>query len=113
MKKVIRRSAPRHSSQTLDKYVIVRTYAMGVFAGYMDASSTETVKILRDARRIWYWKGAASLSQLALSGTKDPNGCKFPAPVPRVELTSPQGFEILDVSPEAKLSIQDVPVWDM
>lgn len=29
------------------KYVIVRTYAMGVFAGFLSKKSTETVKILK------------------------------------------------------------------
>lgn len=94
-----------------ERYVIVRTYAMGVFAGLLDAASTETLKILRNARRIWYWSGAASLSQLAVDGTSDPSNCKFPTPVARVELTSTQGFEVLDVTPKARASIEGVPEW--
>lgn len=94
------------------KYVIVRTYAMGVFAGDLDPESTETLKILINARRIWYWSGAASLSQLAVDGTQDPMNCKFPVEVSRVELTSPSGFEVLDVSEEAKESIKKVPIWE-
>ena len=93
------------------KYVIVRTYAMGVFFGNLLTESTETVKILKDARRIWFWAGAASLSQLAVDGTSKPSECKFPTPVSRVELTSPQGFEILDVTDKARESIFSVPVW--
>lgn len=93
------------------KYVIVRTYAMGVFAGFLDAESTETKKILNDARRLWYWDGAASLSQLAMEGTSRPKNCKFPAAVERVELTSPQGFEVLDVTDKAKESILGVAEW--
>jgi hypothetical protein len=94
-----------------EKYVIVRTYAMGVFAGILDSESTETKKVLRCARRIWYWSGAASLSQLATDGTSDPSNCKFPAEVSRVELTSPQGFEVLSVTAKARESISGVPVW--
>ena len=97
---------------TKNRYVIVRTYAMGVFAGELHPDSTETVKILTDARRIWYWAGAASLSQLAMEGTSKPQECKFPLEVARVELTSPNGFEILDVSDKARKSISSVPVWD-
>lgn len=93
------------------KYVIVRTYAMGVFAGYLSDESTETVKILKEARRIWYWEGAASLSELAVNGTCKPEKCKFPIEVSSITLTSTQGFEILDVTQEAKISIQNVPVW--
>ena len=95
----------------MKKYVIVRSYAMGVFAGELDESSTETLKILTNARRIWYWSGAASLSQLAMEGTKDPNNCKFPIAVNRVELTSPQGFEVLECTEAAKSSIEAVPIW--
>lgn len=93
------------------KYVIVRTSVMGVFAGELDPASTETLKILINARRIWYWSGAASLSQLAVEGTSKPLECKFPIEVPRVELSSPQGFEILDVTDKARESIRKVPIW--
>lgn len=64
---------------------------------------------MRDARRIWYWDGAASLSQLANTGTSKPQTCKFPAPVNRVELL--QAIEILDVTKEAEKSIREVPEW--
>jgi hypothetical protein len=93
------------------KYVIVRTYSMGVFAGELDPESTETLKILRNARRIWFWAGASSLSQLAVDGTQRPLECKFPVEVPRIELTSPQGFEILDVTDKARVSIASVQIW--
>ena len=95
----------------MKKYVIVRTYAMGVFAGTLEPESTETLKILTDARRIWYWDGAASLSQLAMEGTSKPENCKFPIAVNRVELTSPNGFELLDVTDRARESIAAVKPW--
>jgi hypothetical protein len=94
-----------------NKYVIVRTYSMGVHAGELDLTSTETVKILNNSRRIWYWTGAASLSELATRGTSKPKECKFPCEVSRIELTSPQGFEIIDVTDKARESITGVPVW--
>mgnify|MGYP001559875830 FL=1 len=94
--------------QIQDRYVIVRTYSAGVFAGTLVSRSGQEV-VLTDARRIWYWSGAASLSQLAMEGTKDPTGCKFPCPVNRVELL--QAIEILDATPEARESIESVPVW--
>jgi len=90
------------------KYVIVRTYSAGVFAGELESRTGQEV-VLRNARRIWYWSGAATLSQLAMEGTKDPSNCKFPCEVDRVELL--QAIEILDVTPQAKESIKEVPVW--
>lgn len=93
------------------EYVIVRTYAMGVFAGYLTDESTDTKIVLNNARRIWYWEGAASLSELAVHGTCLPNKCKFPVEVSTITLTSPNGFEILEVTDKAKKSIKNVPIW--
>ena len=90
------------------KYVIVRTYSAGVFAGYLESRKGQEV-VLTDARRIWYWDGAASLSQLATEGTKKPENCKFPIAVSRVELL--QAIEILNVTEIAKKSIESVPIW--
>lgn len=90
------------------KYVIVRTYSAGVFAGNLESRTGREV-VLRDARRIWYWSGAASLSQLAVDGTSDPENCKFPVAVDRVELL--EAIEILDVTPAAEASIKAVNVW--
>jgi len=91
-----------------ERYVIVRSNLAGVFAGVF-VSRKEREVVLKDARRIWYWSGAASLSQLATTGTSNPDHCKFPAPVSRVELL--ESFEILDCTPEARKSIEEVPVW--
>lgn len=90
------------------KYVIVRTYSAGVFAGELESRNGQEV-VLRNARRIWYWKGAASLSQLAQSGTSKPAECKFPEAVDRVELL--QAIEILDVTPAARAIIEGVKPW--
>lgn len=102
-------AATRIANKKTRRYVIVRTYSAGVFAGYLESREGQEV-VLKDARRLWYWSGAASLSQLAVDGTKDPGGCKFPVAVTRVELL--QAIEILDVTPTAKVSIQEVPVWE-
>lgn len=90
------------------KYVIVRTYSAGVFAGVLEARKGQEV-VLSEARRLWYWKGAASLSQLAVDGVKYPNECKFPAAVSNIELT--QAIEILDTTKTARKIIESVPVW--
>ena len=90
------------------KYVICRTDSAGVFAGYLESRKGQEV-VLSKARRLWYWKGAASLSQLAVDGVKYPDECKFPTEVSRVELL--QAVEILDVTPKAQKSIASVEVW--
>lgn len=90
------------------RYVIVRTYSAGVFAGELESRNGKEV-VLRNARRIWHWSGAASLSQLAMQGPSKPKECKFPTEVDRVELL--EAIEILDVSDVARESIAKVPIW--
>lgn len=92
------------------KYVICRTYSAGVFAGYLESRNGQEV-VMRDARRIFYWDGATSLSQLAIDGTTKPQNCKFPQAVDRVELL--QAIEILDCTEKAQKSITSVDVWKM
>jgi hypothetical protein len=87
---------------------IVRTYSAGVFAGEVESREGKEV-VMTNARRLWYWAGAASLSELAVRGTSKPAECQFPIPVPRVVLT--EAIEILDVTPDAAASINRVPVW--
>ena len=90
------------------RYVIIRTYSAGVFAGELAKRDGKEVT-LKDARRLWYWAGAASLSQLAMMGTSKPAECKFPCPVEQVVLT--EAIEIISVTAAAEKSIKDVPVW--
>jgi hypothetical protein len=90
------------------KYVICRTYSAGVFAGYLESKRGKRV-VMRNARRLWYWSGAASLSQLAMEGVKNPDKCKFPIAVDRVELM--EAIEILDCTEEAQKIINLVPIW--
>ena len=92
----------------IGKYVIVRTYSAGVFAGTLKSRNGKEA-VLTDARRIWYWSGAASLSELAVRGTSDPDGCKFPCSVPEVLLAGV--IEITPTTPTAQSSIQGVPEW--
>lgn len=107
---------PKDSAQNMPvivdgkKFVIVRTYSAGVFAGFLESRNGQEV-VLLNARRIFYWSGAASLSQLAIDGTCKPNDCKFPEAVSRVELL--QAIEILDVTEKAKKSLDSVKIWKM
>jgi len=92
------------------KYCMVRTYSAGVFAGTITELSEDGKKAkLTNARRIWYWDGAASLSQLATTGTSKPKNCKFPAPVEEILLT--EVIEIAAITDMAAKSIAEVPIW--
>ncbi len=91
-----------------DKYYIVRTHSAGVFAGNI-IEKKERVVVMKNARRLWYWSGAASLSQLAMEGVNRPKECKFPCEVQEVELF--EVVEILLCTVEAEKSIKNVPIW--
>jgi len=91
-----------------ENYVIVRTYSAGVFAGNLISKDGKEV-VLKNVRRIWYWKGAASLSQLAMEGTSDPTGCKFPMEVAEITLT--EAIEIIPCTEKAEKSIKEVWIW--
>ena len=90
------------------RYCMVRTYSAGVFAGTVAKREGKEI-LLTGARRIWYWAGAASLSQLATDGTSKPAACKFPAAVPSVLLT--EVIEIIPISLKAEESIKGVQEW--
>ena len=89
-------------------YIIVRTYSAGVFAGTLKKRKGTEVE-LEDARRLWYWDGAASLSELSVRGVSKPENCKFPVPVPSVILLG--AIELLSVSADARKSIEQVSAW--
>ena len=92
------------------KFVLVRGDRSGVFAGTLKAKDGREVE-LTECRRIWYWAGAASISQLAIDGTEKPQECKFPAPVASIVITDV--IEIIPCTAQAEASIKAVKEWKM
>jgi hypothetical protein len=90
------------------RYCMVRTRSAGVFAGTVKKLEGQHA-LLINARRIWYWAGAATLSQLATDGTSLPSKCKIPAPVAEVLLFDV--IEIIPITEAAAESIEKVPEW--
>ena len=91
------------------EFCIVRTYSAGVFAGWFDVKTKGKDGIIFDSRRLWFWKGAASLSQLAIDGVSNPNDCKFPCIVPKTILK--EIIEIIPCTKKAMDIILEVPIW--
>jgi hypothetical protein len=90
------------------EFVIVRTYSAGVHAGTLISKNGKEV-ILKNSRRLWYWDGAASLSELAMRGVANPGNCKFPAVLPKITLT--ESIEIIPCTKQAEKIIMEVPEW--
>lgn len=94
--------------EMLNKMVIVRGDRSGVFYGELAAKDGKEVK-LRNCRRLWYWDGAASISQLAVDGTSAPRSCKFTVTVSNIVITDT--IEIILCSNKAIESIEKVSEW--
>lgn len=92
----------------IGKYCIIRGTYSGVFAGTVKEIKGQQV-LAEKVRRIWYWDGAASISQLAKSGTAAPENCKFTV---RVDSTLIMDvIEIIPCTAEAMESIEAVKEW--
>ena len=95
-------------SKMLNRKVIVRGDRSGVFFGTLVAKEGTEVK-LENCRRIWYWAGAASISQLATEGVKRPDDCNFTVTVDEIIITD--AIEIIPCTESAIENIESVKVW--
>ena len=93
------------------EYCIVRTFSAGVFAGWYDRKTKGQEGTIFNVRRIWYWAGAMSLSQLSVDGTNEPKECKFT--VINSEIDLKEIIEILPCTEKAKTSIENVKIWEI
>ena len=93
-----------------ENYVVIRTQSAGVHAGYLSETKLAHGEVtLKNARRIWYWDGAASLSQLATEGVSKPENCKFSVVVPQITLLGV--IEIIPCTIKAISNISKVKIW--
>jgi len=97
------------TTEVVQNYCIVRTCSAGVFAGEVVERKGKEAKV-KNARRLWTWYGAASLSQLAMEGVSQPDKCKFPCEVAEITLT--EAIEIIPCTQKCIDSIKGVKVWE-
>jgi hypothetical protein len=91
-------------------YVICRCRDAGVHAGELLSDGRDKV-ILTNSRRLWYWTGAATLSELAVYGSKIPEGCKFPPEVAHIKLRASDVCEIIYCQPAGEKMIRECWTW--
>lgn len=92
----------------IGKKVLIRGNRSGVeFGEFVSQNGSEVT--LKNARRIWHWDGAASLSQLAKDGTSNPSNCKFTVFVDSITILD--AIEIIPCTDKAVKSIEEVRVW--
>ena len=86
------------------KYVICRCYSAGVHAGYLVNVNGEQV-ILKNSRRLWYWKAKDGLALSGVAQNGLGHGCKIDTLNPEIALTGV--CEIIPCSSQAQESIHD------
>lgn len=95
--------------------MVVRSYAAGVFYGSVKEviyTQAGVVVILMDSRRIHYWEGAASLSQLASEGVKSPEKCRFAMLIAGDHIVA-NVVEMIPVTAVALENLDNVKPWKM
>lgn len=90
------------------KKVIIRAKDAGVFYGVIKERRGDEVD-MKNVRRIWYWDGAASLSQMALDGVSKPDNCQFTVYVPLMTILGV--IEVIPCTNKAIASIEGVKEW--
>lgn len=94
-------------------YVLVRSYGAGVHIGYLKEKSYQpagTVVTLLESRNIYYWDGAAGISQIAENGVSKPENCKITIPVSQPREIA-NAIEILPITDSAKQNLDKVLPW--
>ena len=95
-------------NKTKNQKYIIRCDRAGVFYAEINERRGSEADLV-NARRLWYWDGAASLSQLATDGVTAPRKCKFTVTVP--EMTVLGVIEIIPCTKAAVESIDGVAEW--
>lgn len=99
---------------TADKMqaVLIRSYASGVHFGLLksreDLLSGIAVELV-NSRRVYYWDGACSLSQLAMEGSKCPDKCKIAVPVNLITVS--QVIEIIPLTENQYKTLNSYKEW--
>jgi hypothetical protein len=94
------------------KAVLIRSYAAGVHFGYLKSEEFTVagkVVTLVNTRRVWYWDGAASLSQMALEGVTKPDNCKFSVVLDENEIVNV--IETMPLTEKAVDNLFKIKIW--
>ena len=112
--KYVREDCVRENAEKFDgmEMCIIRSYGAGVFFGYVAEQKSELNGVnitLKQSKRIHYWDGAYSLTQLALEGTKKPLNCRITDAVKSQFIANV--IEIIPMTKQAEKNLYEVKVW--
>lgn len=95
----------------IGKRVIIRTYSSGVHYGTLNKVENDDVVELKNARRIHYWKGANSLTDIALGGIADKENSRITKELPSIILQNT--IEIIECTEVAIKDLDNFPEWSL
>ena len=110
-KKIAKKAASRTKkpSPKSASYVILRGYRSGVHAGELVERNHDGHFVLRNARRIWQWKGAQTLSEVAVYGLSSDS--KVAPVVERQEIAREDVSEIIHCCEAGRAAIVGAREW--
>ena len=91
-----------------NQYFIVRCDSAGVFFGKIKERSADEVT-MTNVRKLWYWKGACAVEEIAMNGVKVPLECKFTVTIPEMVVANP--IQVIPCTDAAVKSINGVKEW--
>lgn len=94
-------------SALLGKEIIARIDRAGVFHGVLDYKDANVTR-MKDVRRIYYWQGALSVTDMAVNGIK---AGKVTVPASCVEFETNNVVELIECSLEASEKIKKITRW--
>ena len=94
----------------LSDFVLVRTESAGVHVG-LEGSRDGDVIVLNQSRRIHYWEGACSCSEIAINGIKDLAKSRIAIILPKITLRG--WIEIIPMTKKAAQNVMEAEVWSI
>jgi hypothetical protein len=91
------------NSPFLGQHVVLRTENAGVHIGVL-SYIVNGEAVLSDARRLWYWKGAFTLSEVATKGV-EVNGTRMAVSVPSMQVNGV--IEVIPTTEAARLTFAE------
>ena len=86
-------------------FVLTRGRISGVMCGYLVERTAEVV-VLREARQVWRWRGANTMTALAEEGASLTEYTRIDRPAPLVELNAEDVGAVFRCSPAAEENLR-------
>lgn len=112
LESLLKKGQPSEPKKNVGKICLIRSYASGVhFGEVIDEFFTPAGKvvILKDSRRIHYWSGAASLTQIANDGIKNKDSSRLTQTLGEIEVVNV--CETIPISEKAIKQLESHPIW--